>query len=108
MSRRSLPAAGPGPGPVLRFPDVRRRVLANGLRVWTVEHRDVPVVSFLLLLSRGSAGDPAERPGLAALTADMLDEGSGDRSALDIQDALAGIGAQFDTEVGSDATCCRC
>ncbi len=102
IDRSKLPA--PGPDPVLRFPEVRRGVLSNGLRVTTVEHRGVPVVSFLLLLARGSAADPAERPGLAALTADMLDEGSGDRSALDIEDALAGIGAQFETEVGSDAT----
>ena len=98
IDRSRLPA--PGPDPVLRFPEVRRRVLGNGLRVTTVEHRGVPVVSFLLLLSRGSAAIPAERTGLAALTADMLDEGSGDRSALDIEDALAGIGAQFETEVG--------
>jgi zinc protease len=102
IDRSQLPAPGPDPG--LRFPEVRRGALANGLRVTTVEHRGVPVVSFLLLLPCGSAADPAERPGLAALTADMLDEGSGNRSALEIEDALSGIGAQFETEVGSDAT----
>ncbi len=34
----------------------------------------------------------------------MLDEGAGDRDALEVHDALARIGAQFDTEVGPDAT----
>jgi zinc protease len=102
IDRSRLPA--PGPAPAVRFPHVARRVLANGLRVRTVEHRGVPVVSYLLLLSSGSAADPADRPGLAALTADMLDEGSGLRSALDIEDALSAMGAQFETEVGSDAT----
>jgi len=102
IDRSKLPA--PGPDTILRFPEVRRTTLANGLGVTTVEHRGVPVVSFLLLLSCGSAADPSERPGLAALTADMLDEGSGDRSALDMEDAISGIGAQFETEVGSDAT----
>jgi zinc protease len=102
IDRSQLPA--PGPDPVLRFPVARRRVLSNGLRVTTVEHRGVPVVSFLLLLSAGSSADPVERPGLSALTADMLDEGSGDRSALDIEEAMARIGVQFETEVGSDAT----
>jgi zinc protease len=38
------------------------------------------------------------------LTGDMLDEGSGDRSAIDMHDALARIGARFDTEVTADAT----
>ncbi len=102
VDRSRLPVPGPDPG--IRFPDVSRRALPSGLSVRTVEHRGVPVVSFVLLLSSGAAADPIDRPGLAALTADMLDEGSGDRSALDIEDALSSMGAQFETEVGSDAT----
>jgi zinc protease len=102
IDRTRLPT--PGPDSAFRFPEVSRRVLPSGLRVRTVEHRGVPVVSFLLLLSSGSAADPAGLPGLAALTADMLDEGTGTLSALDIEDALSSMGAQFETEVGSDAT----
>ena len=102
VDRSRLPA--PGPEPPFRFPAVERRQLANGLRVWTVEHREVPVLAALLLLSNGAAEDPDERPGLAALTADMLDEGSGDRSALELEAAFARLGAQFDTEIGPDAT----
>ncbi len=102
VDRSRLPV--PGPDPALRFPEVVRRRLPNGLGICTVEHRGVPVVSFALLLSSGSAADPFVRPGLAALTADMLDEGSGSRSALDIEDALSSMGAQFETEVGADAT----
>ena len=48
--------------------------------------------------------DPAAFPGLASLTGDMLDEGAGGLTALQVNDALARIGAQFDTEVGPDAT----
>jgi predicted Zn-dependent peptidase len=58
----------------------------------------------VLLVRAGSSADPARRPGLASLTGDMLDEGAGDRDALEVHDALARIGAQFDTEVGPDAT----
>ena len=102
IDRSRLPT--PGPDPAFRFPVVMARSLSSGLQVRTVEHRGVPVVSFLLLLSSGAAADPAPLPGLAALTADMLDEGSGPMSALDIEDALSSIGAQLETEVGSDAT----
>ena len=102
VDRSRLPV--PDADPVLRFPEVSRRRLSNGLGVCTVEHRGVPVLSFALLLSSGAAADPFDKPGLAALTADMLDEGSGSRSALDIEDALSSMGAQFETEVGADAT----
>ena len=64
----------------------------------------MPLVSVLLLVPAGASADPADRPGLAAITADMLDEGCGDRSALDVHEALGRIGAQLDTDVGHDAT----
>jgi predicted Zn-dependent peptidase len=102
IDRTRLPAVGPDPA--FRFPEIRKRHLPNGLEIWTAEHRSVPVVTLVLLLRVGSATDPPHRPGLASLTGDMLDEGAGDRSALEVNDALARIGAQFDTEVGPDAT----
>jgi zinc protease len=102
VDRSRLPALGPEP--IFTFPEIRRRVLDNGLRVWTVEHHDVPVLNVLLLLPAGAADDPADRPGLAAITGDLLDEGSGGLSALEFHEALGRLGASLDTEVGSDAT----
>jgi predicted Zn-dependent peptidase len=94
----------PGPEPLFRFPQIARRTLPNGLRVWTVEHRGLPVIALIALVPAGASSDPMDRPGLAALTADMLDEGAGGRSALELQEAIGRIGASLDTEVGSDAT----
>ncbi|MBI2222827.1 MAG: insulinase family protein [Acidobacteria bacterium] len=102
VDRSSLPVLGPDPQ--LRFPTIEKSSLSNGLRIWTIEHRDVPVVVFVLLLPVGAAADPDDRPGLAAITGDLLDEGCGNRSALEIHDALARLGAQMETEVGSDAS----
>jgi zinc protease len=86
------------------FPAIRKTRLPSGLEVWTIEHGSLPVATMVLLVRAGSAADPVDRPGLASLTGDMLDEGAGDRDALGVHDALARIGAQFDTEVGPDAT----
>jgi predicted Zn-dependent peptidase len=61
-------------------------------------------VSVLALLPVGASSDPPDRPGLAAITGDLLDEGCGDRSALDVHEALGRIGAQLDIDVGHDAT----
>ena len=102
VDRSRLP--GLGPDPVFHLPRIARRELSNGLGVWTAEHRSVPVVTFVLLLGVGAATDPVAFPGLASLTGDMLDEGAGGLTALEVNDALARIGAQFDTEVGPDAT----
>ena len=102
VDRTRLPV--PGPPRPLTFPALEKSVLSNGLRLWTVRHTQVPLVSLLLLVRRGAASDAPGREGLAAMTADMLDEGSGLSSAIDMHQKMARIGAQFDTDIGSDAT----
>jgi zinc protease len=100
--RSKLPAAGPDP--VFRFPRIARHTLANGLRVRTIEHHNVPVITFVLQVEAGSGADATDKEGLAAITADMVDEGTGSLSAIDVSDALARIGGEYDVDVGPDVT----
>ena len=104
VDRSRLPALGPDP--VFRFPEIAHHTLANGLKVRTVEHPGVPVITFGMQIDGGLGADPAGREGLAAITADMLDEGTGSLSAIDVSDALARIGGEYDVEVGADTTIC--
>jgi predicted Zn-dependent peptidase len=74
------------------------------LKVRTVEHPGVPVITLVMQINGGLGADPPGREGLASLTADMVDEGTGSLSAIDVSDALARIGAEYDVEVGADVT----
>ena len=102
VDRSRLPSVGADPQ--FRFPHIVRHTLANGLNVRTVEHSGVPVVTFVMEIDGGLGADAAGREGLASLTADMVDEGTGSLSAIDVSDALARLGAEYDVEVGADAT----
>jgi predicted Zn-dependent peptidase len=102
VDRSRLPAVGADPA--FTFPAIVRHTLANGLGVRTVEHHNVPVITFALQVEGGSGADPADAAGLAALVADMADEGSGSRTAIDMSDALARIGGEYDVDVGGDST----
>jgi zinc protease len=102
VDRSRLPDVGPDPPFV--FPEIVRHTLGNGLAVRTVEHHSLPIVTFVLQVDGGSAADPGGLEGLAAVTADMVDEGTGSLSAIDVSDALARIGAEYDVDVGPDAT----
>lgn len=84
-----------GPAPALHIPAVDKRTLSNGLPVWIMGAHKVPTVHVELVVRAGSATDPAGRFGLASFTADMLDEGAGSRSALDIADAIDFLGADL-------------
>jgi zinc protease len=102
IDRSTLPLVGPTPS--FHFTAIHKDRLKNRMGVWTAEHRGLPVLSFMLVLPSGSAADFEGYEGLAAITADMLDEGSGDRSAIDINAAFARIGSHLDIDVSSDAT----
>ena len=86
------------------FPVIQSHCLSNGLNLRTVEHRSVPVITFHLQVWAGLGFDPSGLAGLAGITADMLDEGTGKLSALKISEALADIGAEFNIDVGPDVT----
>jgi len=97
----------PGPPPEVRLPQIQKRQLSNGLPVWIVELHEVPVAQVNLLILSGSADDPQRRYGLASMTASMLDEGAGSRSALQIADAVDYVGADLTTGSGIDSSVVR-
>jgi len=100
--RTRLPALGPSPA--FRFAPVHKDALLNGLALRSVEHRSLPVVTFMLMLPAGSAADFEGYEGLAAITADMVDEGTGNLTAIDVNFEFARIGAHLETDVTADAT----
>ena len=100
--RSRLPAVASDPP--FTFPEIHRTRLSNGLSVWRADHRTLPIVTCILLVRSGSAADPVASDGLASITGDMLDEGSGDRSAIEIHEEVERIGGNFSTEVGSDSS----
>jgi predicted Zn-dependent peptidase len=95
-------APEPGPAPALTLPQVQRARLSNGLPVRLVEMHEVPVVRLALVFANGAVADPAAKPGVASLTAAMLDEGAGTRSALEIADEAAFLGASLTTASSYD------
>jgi zinc protease len=96
-----------GPTPKLTLPSIQKKALSNGLPVWLIESHEVPLVQVNLLVQAGSADDPAGAFGVASLTAAMLDEGAGKRSALEIADAVDFLGAVLTTGSSFDASSIR-
>ena len=74
--------------------------LPNGMTVWLLSRHTLPLVAVSLALPVGSSDDPAGKEGLAHITADMLDEGAGKRSAIEVSTALQDLGVTL----GSYAT----
>ncbi len=92
----------PGVASTWAPPAVLQSTLPNGLGVWQLEQAGAPLVSIHVVLPVGSATDPRGKEGLAALTADLLDEGAGKRSALELSDALGVLATDYQATAGLD------
>lgn len=99
-ARSTYPKAGE-PRP-LQLPAVQQFTLQNGLPVYLVEKKGLPIVQFTLSFNAGSIFDPADREGLAALTADLMDEGAGDRDGLALAEEISFQGIRLFVNAGRE------
>ena len=86
----------------VKFPPYAVKTLANGLQVIAVSHHEQPAVSLRLLVRAGAAQDPDDKPGVAALLASLLDQGTTTRSAEQIANSIDSIGGALGTGAGTD------
>jgi zinc protease len=93
-----------GPVRALQLPTPESVKLANGLTLILSPRQGLPVVSANVVIRTGSDANPAGKPGLANFTAALLDEGTATRTAPEIADQLAQIGASLGTRSTMDAT----
>jgi zinc protease len=98
-------ATAPKPGAerplVLPKPEVF--TLANGLTVYVVERHELPIVSAELLTLAGGAANPADRPGLAGITAALLTEGTERHSSEQIANEASLLGTDLSSFSGTDS-----
>ena len=97
-------APEPGPPRPYHFPRVARRALDNGLRLLVAENHNAPLVAIRTLIHSGADHDSAALAGLASMTAELLDEGAGDRDAVRLAEDLGILGASLGSGADWDAT----
>jgi zinc protease len=93
-----------GPAPDLTLPAWEERTLSNGLNVLIAEQHELPLIQFNLLVKSGWTADPSGKPGVSSLTSDIQDEGTGNRTALEISQELKSIGASLRTGSSFDGS----
>jgi zinc protease len=77
-------------------------VLKDGIEVFLVENHRLPLVSVRILHGGAGTREDGAKLGLAALTADLLDEATATRTALELPEDLERLGARVGIGTGSD------
>lgn len=96
-------AFAPLPAQEVSLPDYERVVLGNGVVLLLAEKHDVPLVGLQAALRGGTAADPGDRAGMAALLATLLEKGAGDRDAAAFAEAAAAVGGSIGARVDMES-----
>ena len=99
---KNLPKSGPDPK--FTLPKVEKKKLSNGLEVWMVPQKELPIVSMNLIIRTGGTANPKGKEGLASMTAGLLNEGTRNRSAVEISNGLQALGASINSGSDWDST----
>jgi zinc protease len=76
------------PTPSRAATQIQHLVSPGGIEAWFVQDSTVPLISMEYCFGGGAAQDPADKPGVANLVADLLDEGSGDLDSKTFHERL--------------------
>jgi len=89
-----------GEPPTLHAPQVRQGSMADGIRVFTIEDHEIPLVQFELRMKGGLLLDDPARIGVANLLAETMTEGTASRTPEELEQAIDLLGASIN--VSSD------
>jgi zinc protease len=99
--RKTVPPAGPAVAFSLPVP--KTFTLKNGLQVYLVEDKQLPVLSASIVTRAGSENNAPAQAGLATLTAALLNEGTKTRNSTQLAEDTESIGARMATGASVDA-----
>ncbi len=96
-----------GPAPLLNLPQVWESEMANGLKVYGIEHNELPLVQFQLVLKGGHYLDIPEKSGVANLLAELMMEGTKNKSPQELEEEIEKLGASIRMNASNGAISIR-
>jgi zinc protease len=93
--------------PLLTMPDVWTHTYDNGVVLRGIESAEIPLVQFELVLPGGRWAEEAGQNGRLSLLADLMNEGTADRSAAEWEQAVGLLGSGITAFASADALTIR-
>ena len=88
--------------PLFKMPNVWRESLENGLKVIGIENNETPLVNFELTFIGGHFLDPIEKPGIAYLLSELMQQGTKNRTAEELEEAIDLLGSSIRISAGHE------
>lgn len=91
-----------GPMPEINVPEIWDLTLGNGMRVYGIEYTELPLVSYELVIRGGHLLDTFEKPGVAALMAALMNEGTANKTPEELEEEIDFLGAGISFRAGRE------
>ena len=89
-----------GANPIVKVPDYWTENFTNGLKAIGTLNNEVPVVTLQLSIESGHRFEPKEKAGIAALTANLMNEATTKHTAEQISQELDKLGSNIGVSAG--------
>ncbi len=85
----------------LNIPDVQKITLKNGMRLYLLKDKSLPVINVSVRVNCGEYLSPAEKIGLASITGTVMRTGGTSKwTGDDLDEALESVGGSVETSIG--------
>ena len=90
-----------GPDPEITIPTIWTDQLANGMKIYGIEHTELPLVQFNITIKGGHLLEPMDKAGTASLMAQLMNEGTQNKTPQELEEAIELLGAGIRIGAGS-------
>lgn len=91
-----------GPDPAVNLPEVWNTRLKNGMQVWGITNKELPLVQYTISIDGGHLLDPAGKAGVAAIVASMMTEGTKTKTPEELEEVIDLLGARISVNAGTE------
>jgi zinc protease len=92
-----------GPDPAITLPTIWKDELANGMKIYGIEQKELPLVQFSLTIKGGLLLDDMDKIGVANLVTDLMMEGTKNKTPVELEEAIDETGANIYMYTGRES-----
>jgi zinc protease len=96
-----------GVDPEVTIPPVWKGSLGNGMKLWGIVQKELPLIQYSIVISGGHMLDEISKAGLANLTASLMNEGTKNKTPEELEDAIRLLGANITFSAGIESITIR-
>lgn len=100
IDRSTEPPAGKEPE--VKLPEIWKATLANGIQVYGIENKELPLVEINLAIDGGVYQDKVSLPGVASMVASLLPQGTKDKTPEELEEEIELLGSSINVYSGKE------